>query len=126
MTFNAFPDIPMMDPFDIKKFIPNNDFHMSAKEYFSDNVIIDLTSATDLEKGTVLQGEYSEWILERQYRITASDFGKILYCKQRPSESMLKNLFTYRDLSNVKAIAHGKSQEKVARTIYSKENNAER
>ena len=49
-----------------------------------------------------------------------SDFGKILYRKQRPSESMLKNLFTSRDLFNVKAIAHGKSKEKVARTIYSK------
>ena len=60
LTFDAFPDIPRMDPFDIEKFIPNNDFHMSAKEYFSDNVIIDLTSATDLEKGTVLQGECSE------------------------------------------------------------------
>ena len=94
---------------------------MSAKEYFAHNVIIDLTSATDFEKRTVLQGECSEWLLERQYRSTASNFGKILYRKQRLSDSMLKNLFTSRDLSNVKAIAHGKSEEKVARTIYSKE-----
>ena len=71
---------------------------MSAKKYFPDNVTIDLTSATDLEKGTVLQGECSEWLLERKYRITASDFGKILYRKQRPSESMLKNLVASRDL----------------------------
>ena len=38
-----------------------------------------------------------------------------------PSESMLKNLFTSRDLSSIKAIAHGKAKDKVAGTIYSKE-----
>ena len=71
LTCNVFSDISMIDPkielFDIKKFIPNNDFYISAKEYFADNVITDLTSATDLEKRTVLEGKCSEWLLERQY-----------------------------------------------------------
>ena len=91
MTCNAFPDIPMIDPkieiFDIEKLIPNNDFYMSAKEYFADNIIVDLISSTNLEKRTVLQGECSEWVLECQSRITASNFGRILYQRVNENES---------------------------------------
>ena len=33
---------------------------------------------------------------------------------------MLKSIFCAKDLSNVRAIAHGKGKEKIARTIYAK------
>ena len=124
-----FPDIPMitsgmLTPFIVNDIIINNNTHSSAKQFIVENLIVDLKEAQALEKRTVLQGQgecTAEWISEHQHRITASNFGKILFRKQTPSESMLKNIFISKDLSNVKAIAHGKAKEKVARTIYAKQ-----
>lgn len=120
-----FPDVPMLDQemglFDINQFVSNCEHRDIAKEYLSRNVVIGLASARNLEKRTVLQGDCSEWLSEHQHRITASVFGTILFRKKSPSQSMLLNMFAPKDLSNVKAIAHGKTKEKVARTIYSKQ-----
>ena len=73
-----------------------------------------------LEQKTVLQGESAEWVEQDQFRLTASNFGKVYSRIQRPSESMLKSIFCPKDLSNVRAISHGKGKEKVARTIYAR------
>ena len=72
-----------------------------------------------MEKRTVLERECIEWLEEYQKRLTTSGFGKVIFRVHTPSESMIKNLFNQKDLSNVRSIAHGKSKEKVARTIYS-------
>ena len=89
----------------------------SARDFFMENISIDLPDAQALEKRTVLQGESTEWLEQHNFRVTASNFGKIYFRRQQPSETMIKNMFTTKDLSKVKAIAHGKSKEKVARTI---------
>ena len=39
---------------------------------------------------------------------------------QRPSKSTLKSIFCPKDLSNVRAISHGKGKEKVTRTLYAR------
>ena len=57
---------------------------------------------------------------QQQFRLTASKFGKVYSRIQRPSESMPKSIFCPKDLSNVRAISHGKGKEKVARTIYAR------
>ena len=68
-----------------------------------------------------MQGESVEWLDEHNYRLTASNFGKVYFRVQRPSESMLKSIFVPKDLSNVRAIAHGEAKEKLARTIYARQ-----
>ena len=117
-----FPDIPItqnnMEIFNIAELNMLNQLGLSV--FFARNVLIDIEEAHKLEKRTVLQGESEEWLKQRKYRLTASNFGKVYFRKQSPSESMLKSIFTPRDLSNVKSISHGKQKEKVARTIYAK------
>ena len=89
-------------------------------DLFVHHVLIDLKEAHALERRTVLQGESAEWLDQHNYRITAFNFGKVYFQVQRPSEAMLKNIFETNDLTNVRAISHGKAKEKLARTIYAK------
>ena len=88
--------------------------------FFTDHTVIDKSESYSLEQRTVLQGESAEWVEQHQFRLTASNFGKVYSRIQRPSESMLKSIFCPKDLSNVRAISHGKGKEKVARTIYAR------
>ena len=86
--------------------------------FFVDHLIINERESHASERGTVLQGESSEWLKQHKIRLTASNFGKVYSRIHRPSDSMLKSIFCAKDLSNVRAIAHGKGKEKIARTIY--------
>lgn len=117
-----FPDIPIIQEgtasFDIAELNMLNQSELH--DFFIDNVMINPKEAQDLEKRTVLQGESDEWLQQHKYRLTASNFGRVYFRKQRPSDSMLKSIFIPKDLSNVRSISHGKEKEKVARTIYAK------
>ena len=114
---SGYPDIPIVLPgqaaYDFGE-LPEN-FASYCRKYLS----IESTEVHNMERRTVLQGECKEWLNEHEKRITASNFGKIIYRIQRPSESMLKSIFKSKDFSYVRSISHGKSKEKVARTIYS-------
>ena len=115
-----FPDIPHCDdvPFALNEIraLDQTDFI----DFFVQHVFIDLKEAHALERRTVLQGKSPEWLDQHNYRLTASNFGKVHFRVQRPSEAMLKNIFETKDLTNVRAISHGKAKEKLARTIYAK------
>ena len=89
-------------------------------DFFVHQVLIDLKEDHALERRTVLQGESAEWLDQHNYRLTASNFGKVYFQVQRPSEAMLKNNFEPNDLTNVRAFSHGKAKEKLAKTIYAK------
>ena len=110
-----FPDIPItqnnMGTFNIAELNMLNQLGLS--DFFARNVLIDIEEAHKLEKRTVLQGVSEEWLKQHKYRLTASNFGKVYFRKQSPSESMLKSIFTPRDLSNVKSISHGKKKKKL-------------
>ena len=82
--------------------------------------MIDKSESHALEHRTVLQGESAEWAEQHKFRLTASNFGKVYPMIQRLSESMLKSIFYPKDLSNVRAISHGKGKEKVVRTLYAR------
>lgn len=90
----------------------------SERAYFEDYIFRDVPQAQALEKRTVLQGESSEWLDQHNHRLTASNFGKVYYRVRAPSDAIFKSIFDNQDLSKVKAISHGRSKEKVARTIY--------
>ena len=93
---------------------------MDVRNFFVDHLIIDTNDAHSLEKRTVQQSECTEWLNEHKVRLTASSFGKVYFRVQRPSDAMMKNIFLSKDLSNVKAIVHGKLKESAARSIYAK------
>jgi len=122
----SFPDLPCFPDEIIKLYdvnelsrVANLDLR-AATQYFNTNVAITLQDAHSLEKRTVLQGESQEWLEQHKVRLTASSFGKVYHRVQRPSETMVRSLFVTKDLSKVKAIAHGKAKEKVARSIYAR------
>ncbi|PFX28023.1 hypothetical protein AWC38_SpisGene7279 [Stylophora pistillata] len=92
----------------------------AATTYFQSNVAIDLPGAQSQQKRTVLQGVSREWLDQHKIRVTASNFGKVYHRVQRPSQAMMRGIFSTKDISKVKAIAHGKAKEKVARSIYAR------
>ena len=63
--------------------------------FFTDHIVIDKSESYSLEQRTVLQGESAEWVEQHQFRLTASNFGKVYSRIQRPSESMLKSCLLY-------------------------------
>lgn len=119
----GFPDTPHVDVvlFDLNEILAldQTDFF----DFFVRHVLIDLKEAHALERRTVLPGESAEWLDQHNYRLTASNFGKVYFRVQRPSEAMLKNIFEAKDLTNVRAISHGKAKQKLGRTIYAKKKN---
>lgn len=122
----SFPDLPFfpnqtVNLFNINELskLTNLDLQ-AATTYFQSNVAIDLPGAQSLEKRTVLQGESREWLDQHKIRVTASNFGKVYHRVQRPSQAMMRGIFSTKDISKVKAIAHGKAKEKVARSIYAR------
>ncbi|KAK2548758.1 hypothetical protein P5673_031011 [Acropora cervicornis] len=123
----SFPDLPFfpnsqaVQRFDTNELrsITNLDFDTS-RDFFQLNLSLDIAEAEALEKRTVLQGESKEWLEQHKIRLTASSFGKVFHRVHRPSEAMAKSLFANKDLSKVRAIAHGKAKERVARSIFAR------
>ena len=60
----------------------------------------------------MLQGESAECVKKHQFRLTASNFVKVNSRIQRPSDSKLKSIFCPKDLSNIRAVSHGKGKRK--------------
>ncbi|PFX17064.1 hypothetical protein AWC38_SpisGene18638 [Stylophora pistillata] len=97
----------------------NLDFD-TCPDFFQSNLSLDLAEAQALEKRTVLQGESKEWLEQHKLRLTASSFSTVFQRVHRPSKAMVKSLFANKDLSKVRAIAHGKANERVARAIFAR------
>ena len=125
IPYMSFPDLPFfpnpqaVQLFDTNELRPitNLDFDTS-RDFFQLNLSLDLAEAQALEKRTVLQGESKEWLEQQKLCLTASSLGKVFHRVHRPSEATVKSLFANKDLSKVRAIAHGKAKERVARSIF--------
>ena len=59
-------------------------------------------------------------MFQRSKRLTASNFGKVIKRKRPPTESFLRDIFVPKDLSKVSSIRHGRQQELIVRTLYSR------
>ena len=118
----SFPDLPFfpnsqaVQLFDTNELrsITNLDFDTS-RDFLQLNLSLE---AQALEKRTVPQGESKTWLEQHKICLTASSFGKVFHRVHRPSEAMVKSRFTNKDLSKVRAIAHRKAKERVARSIF--------
>ena len=92
----------------------------TSRDFFQLNLSLYIAEAQALEKITVLQGECKEWLEQHKVRLTASSFGKVCHRVQKPSEAMVKGLFANKNPSKVRAIAHGKAEERAARSIFAR------
>ena len=81
-------------------------------------ITIDPTQPQQIEQSTVRQSLEPEWLAQRSFRLTASNFGKVTKRKRLPSESFLRDIFLPKDLSKVSSIHHGRQQELISRSIY--------
>ena len=82
--------------------------------------ISDLKAAQALEQRTVLQSLSKEWLDNHKFRLTANNFHKVLSRFKNTTNSFMNSIFFTSNISNVKSIEHGKVNEKIARSIYSK------
>lgn len=114
----AFPKIPMPDSCN-QSFTPPEGFSVTADPILQ-QIKINIEQAWFLQSNTTAQAQDKRWLQEREIRLTASNFGKVLYRKKEPSEPFLKSIFEPKDLSKVSSIQHGKQNEVIVRSKYAR------
>lgn len=83
------------------------------------NFDTDFATAIDIENKTQDQRDCQMWLREHQDRITASNFGNIIFRKALPSEAFLTNLFTSFNKTIIAAsITYGCRHEEHAKAKY--------
>ena len=111
-----FPDLPLANLNDL--------FNPPILDQPQNDVIkkitINLTESQQIEKKTVRQSLEPECLFQRSKRLTASNFGKFIKRKRPPTESCLRDIFVPKDLSKVSSIRHGRQQELIVRSLYSR------
>ena len=111
-----FPDIPIVQDNTDTDTFPLQD-NPSALLLFN-KISVTTLEAQTIQKSTVQQSLSAEWRKERKFRLTASNFGRVLTRKREPTEPFMNNIFECPDISNVQSVRHGKQNETLARTIY--------
>lgn len=113
-----FPNLPILR---IKN---NNDYVSSQSEeeklFVKEFLSVDINKAWNLQTTTISQTQSKEWHLERRYRLTASNFGRILIRKKEPTDKFLSALFQSKIIS-VPSVLHGQKNEYKARELYAKQ-----
>ena len=113
-----FPKIPILASCN-QLFILPEEFS-DTTEPILEQININIEQAWHLQNNTVAQAQDKRWVQEREIRLTASHFGKVLYRKKEPSESFMKSIFEPKDLSKVSSIQHGKHNEVIVRSLYAR------
>ena len=115
-----FPDLPSAN----SRTHLNNSFIPPVLDQPQNDVIkkiaINLAESQQIEKITVRQSLEPEWLFQRSKRLTASNFGKVVERKRPPTESFVRDIFVPKDLSKVSSIRHGRQQELIVRSLYSR------
>lgn len=114
----TFPKIPMIASCNQLFTLPEE--FSDTTEPILQQININIEQAWHLQNNTVAQAQDKRWVQEREIRLTASNFGKVLYRKKEPSESFMKSIFEPKDLSKVSSIRHGKTNEVIVRSLYAR------
>ena len=77
----TFPQLPIAQV--TQNFIPPTGYLMTHPILQAVTVTND--KAFEIEKHTVGQADDARWFTEKQYRLTASNFGRVLFRQQQPS-----------------------------------------
>ena len=114
----TFPKIPMLASCNQLFTLPEE--FSDTTEPILQQIIINIEQAWHLQNNTVAQAQDKRWVQEREIRLTASNFCKVLYRTKEPSESFMKSIFEPKDLSKVSSIQHGKHDEVIVRSLYAR------
>ena len=114
----TFPKIPMLASCHQLFTLPEE--FSDTTEPILQQININIEQAWHLQNITVAQAQDKRWVQEREIRLTASNFGKVLYRKKEPSESSMKSIFEPKDLSKVSSIQHDKHNEAIVRSLYAR------
>lgn len=116
----AFPKIPFPVNADNNEYERLISERPAEEHSFLQKIRVTTTEAYQIQNLTVQQSLCADWYKYREPRITASNFGRVLTRKMKPTEAFMKSLFQQNDLSKVEAIKHGKQHESLARSIYAR------
>lgn len=88
----------------------------NKKEFISNLLKLDKNKIKQIAEDTTGQSENIKWSLYKQYRITSSNFHKVLKCINRNKfpPSLFKTLLGNYNLNSIRAIQWGKNHEQVA------------
>jgi len=92
-TILTFPNIPLASTC-TESFNPPD----SISAELLQKITVTKERAWELQKKTVSQSQDKLWVEERKIRLTASNFGRVLFRKAKPSDSFLKSIFQPKDL----------------------------
>ncbi|KAK3108400.1 hypothetical protein FSP39_007216 [Pinctada imbricata] len=92
------------------------DLSPEASQHYSHTVQVDLERAKFIEKNTRVQSKTSFWFDEREYRITASNFGT--FCRLRDSTDPVKTFHQKKKFFTTKSVRHGINYEAEAFAKY--------
>ena len=114
IVITVYPNFPITDRPDFK--CPNSCIQSERK--FMEQLCVTKDKLNDIEKKTRAQYKSAEWECERKYRLTASNFGRIIK-RKRNHDSLAKNLLNPKPF-NSKYTAHGNKYESTALQQYQK------
>lgn len=86
-----------------------------------DNIKKNVDQCHSIERLTRDQALSDLWKLEKQTRLTASNFGLLCKRKKEPTEKFIASVLNGKDISYVPAVKHGVKTEDVARLKYIQE-----
>ncbi|XP_033725418.1 uncharacterized protein LOC117345238 [Pecten maximus] len=89
------------------------------QQHYLVNVSVDTQRAKFIEKNTRLQSKTSFWFNERQYRITASNFG--VFCRLKNTTDPVNTFQQKKKFFTSKSVRHGINYEAQALALYQKE-----
>lgn len=95
------------------------DLLKEEESFFLEKLRISQERIIDVALHTTGQRSNPLWFVVKEYRLTASNFGKILHCfkkknGEKPAASLLKNLAFPKNIANVRSIKWGIDHEAVA------------
>lgn len=113
--FPSYPSLPVDDL--------NGSFHIpenieNKQRQLLESLKINVIEANRLEEKTRKQAQSEDWMKERKYRITASNFGRVK-TRQRNHRKLVEDLLAQKQFSTA-ATQHGKQYENTALRKYEK------
>ena len=106
----------------MEKILHSDAFKSSTDKigHLLNSMTLTLKEVADVEEATRAQAGCSEWMVARKYRLTASNFGKVLSAvdRDRYPPSLFKTLIEGYDLSSNVAVCWGKNHEAAAKEAY--------
>ena len=110
--------LPLADDSTREMEIPVN-ISEDARQFFNNSVKVDLESAFKIESSTRSQSNSSTWFNHRQYRLTASNFGKVLKRKKQDCSKLVNAMITNAPKNlNVSSLRYGCESEAPVANYY--------